>query len=76
MRTELRFAMDAQSSALDRVGSYLMPTLARYDVRWMQDDGEAFVALIVPEKDIESMKRRICRLHPTVRFLSANRVDS
>jgi hypothetical protein len=76
VRTELHFAMDAQSSALDRVGSYLMPTLGRYDVRWMEDDGEAFLALTVPEKDIESMKRRICRLHPSVRFLSANRVDS
>lgn len=76
MRTELRFVMDAQSSALDRVGSYLMPNSSRYDVRWMEDDGEAFLALTVPEKDIESMKQRICRLHPTVRFVSANRVDS
>jgi hypothetical protein len=68
--------MDAQSSALDRVGSYLMPTLSRYDVRWMEDNGEAFLALIVPEKDIETMKRRICRLHPSVRFVSASRVDT
>lgn len=75
MRTELHFAMDAQSSALDRVGSYLMPSLDRFNVRWDEGDGEAFLVLTVLDKDTESMKRRICRLHPTVRFVRSNRVD-
>lgn len=74
--TELYFAMDADSSALERVGSYLMPSLERCDVRWVEDDGRAYLVLTVADRDTESMKTRICRLHPSVRFVSANPVGA
>lgn len=76
MRTTLQFSMDADSSAPDRVGCYLMPSIGRYDVRWDEQSGRATVTVTVVEAAAERFKRRICRLHPTVRLVRESRADS
>jgi hypothetical protein len=75
VRTELQFSMDAHTSAPDLVGCYLMPTASQNNVRWAEEHGRAFVTVTVVESGAEAVKRRICRLHPTVRFVKENRVD-
>jgi hypothetical protein len=69
--TELHFAMDARTSAPSRVGCYLMPSLDRYEVSWLEGEEQAYVALRVPDQHAETLKQRICQLHPTVRLMTA-----
>lgn len=76
MDTELLFSMDADTSAPLVVGSYLVPNEDRWHVRWIDRDGDVFLSMTVPTSVAEDMKPKICRIHPSVRFVAARAAGS
>jgi hypothetical protein len=76
MYTEITFSMDGQSSAPHRVGSLLVPQAAQYFMRWADRDGRSYVTLMVRTTIAEDMIAKVCNMHPSVRCISRDRVET
>jgi hypothetical protein len=75
MYTEITFSMDGQSSAPHHVGSLLVPQAAQYFIRWADRDDRSYVTLTVRTSIADDMIAKVCRMHPTVRCVSRERVE-
>jgi hypothetical protein len=74
MYTEVTFSMDARSSAPHRVGSFLVPQAAQYFARWVDRGDRSYVTLMVRDTVVDDMIAKVCRMHPSVRCISADQV--
>ena len=75
MYTEITFSMDGNSRAPHRVGSMLVPQAAQYFTRWVDRGGRSYVTLMVRTSIADDMIARVCRMHPSVRCISRERME-
>ncbi len=68
--------MDGTSSAPYRVGSLLVPQAAQYFARWVDRDGRSYVTLMVRTSIADDMIAKVCSVHPSVRCISRDQVES
>ena len=74
MYTDVTFSMDGRSSAAHRVGSSLVPQASHYFARWVDRDNRSYVTITVRTSLVEDMVVKLCRMHPTVRCISREKV--
>jgi hypothetical protein len=72
--TEIRFSMDALSSAPHRVGAFLVPRTMQYFPRWLDRGNRSYVTLMVRSSVVEGMVAKVCAMHPSVRCISRTEV--
>ena len=76
MYTDVTFSMDGRSSAPHRVGALLVPQAAQYFARWVDRGDRSYVTLMVKTSIVEDMVDKVCGMHPSVRCISRDEVES
>ena len=75
MHSELMFSMDANSSAPNIVGAWIVPQAARYSARWADRGDRTYLTLLVRSSVAEAMVAQVCAMHPSVRCLKQEAVQ-